>query len=176
LLEIAAVSLEFDELGNLKPANSWHFHVEPFEQANIEKESLEFTGIDPYSPLRGAVSEKHALTEVFKHIRAEQKQAECQRSVMVAHNPMFDMGFLLAACERAQVKRNPFHSFTTFDTATLAGLAVGQTVLAKACDTAGISFDNRKAHSALYDTEKTAELFCFIVNRWKKLGGWPLGD
>jgi ribonuclease T len=26
-----------------------------------------------------------------------------------------------------------------------------------------------KAHSALYDAEKTAELFCLIVNRWKQL-------
>ncbi len=176
LLEIAAVSLCVDERGNLKPASTWHFHVEPFENANVEQESLEFTGIDPYNPLRGAVPEKHALTEIFKQVRAEQKQAECQRSVLVAHNPMFDMSFLMAACNRVDLKRNPFHSFTTFDTATLAGLAVGQTVLAKACEAAGIAFDNEKAHSAIYDAEKTAELFCFIVNRWKKLGGWPLGD
>ena len=31
-----------------------------------------------------------------------------------------------------------------------------------------------QAHSALYDTERTAVLFCEIVNRWKRLGGWPL--
>jgi len=39
---------------------------------------------------------------------------------------------------------------------------------------AGIDFDNKKAHSAVYDTEKTAELFCMIVNRWKDMGGWDL--
>ncbi len=176
LLEIAAVSLKFDEQGYLHLANRWHYHVEPFEGANIEQASIEFTGIDPFHPLRGAVSEKHALNEIFKGLKAEQKEAECQRCVLVGHNPGFDMGFVSAASERIKAKRNPFHPFTTFDTASLAGLALGQTVLAKACQTAGISFDNNQAHSALYDTEKTAELFCFIVNRWKKLGGWPLGD
>ncbi len=176
LLEIAAVTLKFDDFGNLKLANRWHFHISPFEGANLDQASLDFTGIDPYSPFRDAVSEEHALNEIFKGIKLEQKEAECQRSVMVAHNPTFDMSFLMAAATRIKTKRNPFHPFTTFDTATLSGLALGQTVLAKSCQTANIKFDNNKAHSALYDTEKTAELFCFIVNRWKKLGGWPLGD
>jgi len=176
LLEIAAVSLKFDDQGYLRPATSWHFHVAPFEGANIEQSSIEFNGIDPFNPLRGAVSEKEALTNIFAGIRSEQKAAECQRSVLVGHNPGFDMGFVMAASERIKAKRNPFHPFTTFDTATLAGMAVGQTVLAKACQVAKVEFDNEQAHSALYDTEKTAELFCFIINRWKKLGGWPLGD
>lgn len=176
LLEIAAVTLKFDEQGNLKLDKKQHFHVHPFEGANIEQASLDFNGIDPYNPLRGAVSEYEALTQIFSLVRAEQKQYECQRSVLVGHNPGFDMGFLLAAVERVNIKRSPFHPFTTFDTATLSGVAVGQTVLAKACEMAKISFDNQQAHSALYDTEKTAELFCYIVNRWKKLGGWPLGD
>lgn len=176
LLELAAVSMDFDEQGNLKPANSWHFNIEPFKDANIEQASLDFTGIDPFNPLRGAVSEQQALDELFKAIKVKQKEAECQMSILVAHNPIFDMGFLLAAVNRIKAKRNPFHSFTSFDTATLSGLVLGQTVLAKACEVAQISFDNSKAHSALYDAEKTAELFCYIVNRWKRLGGWPLGD
>jgi len=176
LLEIAAVTTTFDDYGNLQLGKRLHFHVDPFEGANIEQASLDFTGIDPYNPLRGAVPEKQALSEIFELVRAEQKLNECQRSVMVAHNPGFDMAFLSAASTRIKAKRNPFHPFTTFDTATLSGLALGQTVLAKSCEKAGIKFDNEKAHSALYDTEKTAELFCFIVNRWKKLGGWPLGD
>jgi ribonuclease T len=53
---------------------------------------------------------------------------------------------------------------------------LGQTVLAKACQAAGIAFDGQQAHSALYDTERTAELFCFIVNRYQQLGGWPLNS
>lgn len=176
ILEIAAVSLTFDDQGNLKPNKHWHYHVEPFEGANLEQSALDFNGIEPFNPLRGSVSEKTALTEIFSGIKEEQKLAECQRSVLVAHNPVFDMGFLTSAANRIKAKRNPFHPFTTFDTATLAGLALGQTVLAKACETAGIKFDNHEAHSALYDTQKTSELFCYIVNRWKKLGGWPLGD
>ncbi len=176
LLEIAAVTLKFDDFGNLQTDAEYHFNIEPFEGSNIEKAALEFTGIDPTNPLRYAVSEEKAFKEIFSAIRTSQKEAECQRSVLVAHNATFDMAFVQAAAERINAKRNPFHPFTTFDTATLSGLALGQTVLAKACEAAKIKFDGKEAHSALYDTKKTAELFCFIVNRWKKLGGWPLGD
>ena len=109
-------------------------------------------------------------------VRKAQKAAGCSRSVVVAHNAAFDHGFLNAAIERNKIKRTPFHPFVSFDTTSLAGLALGQTVLAKACRTAGIEFDNSQAHSALYDTERTAELFCFIVNKWQALGGWPLPE
>lgn len=175
LLEICAVTLQMDEDGWLKPATTLHFHIAPFEGAVIHKEALDFNGIrDPFSPLRGAVSEEAALKEIYKQIRKEQKAQGCSRAIMVAHNANFDHSFVMAASERAKLKRNPFHPFATFDTAALSGLAFGQTVLAKACATAGIDFDNKEAHSALYDTERTAELFCEIVNKWKKLGGWPL--
>ncbi|CEO38622.1 ribonuclease T [Photobacterium kishitanii] len=175
LLEICAVTLQMDEDGWLKPATTIHFHVAPFEGAILHKEALEFNGIrDPFSPLRGAVSEEVALKEIYKQIRKEQKNTDCTRAIMVAHNATFDHSFVMAASERAKLKRNPFHPFATFDTAALSGLAFGQTVLAKACQTAEIPFDNREAHSALYDTERTAELFCKIVNKWKQLGGWPL--
>lgn len=173
LLEIAASTLKMDEQGWLVPDQMFHFHVEPFEGANLEKAALEFTGIDPFNPLRGAVSEKEALTEIFKGIRKGMKEQDCGRAIIVAHNATFDHGFVMAAAERAGLKRNPFHPFATFDTAALSGLALGQTVLAKACQSARIPFDNKEAHSALYDTERTAELFCHIVNRWKSLGGWP---
>jgi len=176
LLEIAAVTVKFDQQGNLHPNKEYHFNVEPFEGANIEPAALEFTGIDPTNPLRFAVSESNALKELFSEIRTAQKEAECQRSVLVGHNAAFDVSFVQAASDRINAKRNPFHPFTNFDTATLSGLALGQTVLAKACEAAKIKFNNEEAHSALYDAKKTAELFCFIVNRWKRLGGWPLGD
>lgn len=177
LLEICAVTLRMDENGYLQPASTIHFHVEPFEGANLEKAALEFTGIyDPFSPLRGAVSEAHALKEIYKLVRKEQKDSDCSRAIIVAHNANFDHSFVMAASERSKLKRVPFHPFATFDTATLSGLAYGQTVLAKACKAAGMEFDNREAHSALYDTQKTAELFCGIVNKWKALGGWPAVD
>lgn len=177
LLEICAITLAMDEQGNLHPASTLHFHIEPFEGANIEKAALEFNGIhDPFSPLRGAVSEEYALKEIYKQVRKEQKTAECSRAIIVAHNAAFDHGFVMAANERSKLKRIPFHPFATFDTAALSGLAYGQTVLAKACKAAGMEFDNREAHSALYDTQQTAELFCGIVNKWKALGGWPLTE
>ncbi|MCG8313759.1 MAG: ribonuclease T [Pseudomonadales bacterium] len=171
LLEIAAVVIEMDNEGVVRPGIAVHHHVEPFAGANIEKSALEFTGIDPYHPFRNAVSENQALTEMFKPVRQAIKDNDCSRAILVGHNAFFDHDFLKAAVDRCSIKRNPFHPFSCFDTATLAGLAVGQTVLAKACEAAGIDFDQREAHSALYDTKKTAELFCYIVNRWKALGG-----
>ena len=174
LLEIAVSMLKMDDDGLLSIDKTIHFHVEPFEGANIEQSAIEFNGIDPFSPLRGAVKEDEAIKEICKAVRKAQKAAGCQRSVVVAHNAAYDHGFLNAAIERNNIKRTPFHPFVSFDTTTLAGLAVGQTVLAKACRTAGIEFDNSQAHSALYDTERTAELYCYIVNKWQALGGWPL--
>jgi len=176
LLEIAVITLKYDEQYFVVPDEEIHFHVAPFEGANIEQSSLDFTGIDPNNPFRMAVSEKEALNEIFKLIRRTQKQAKCTRSVLVGHNPWFDLSFVKAAATRCGIKRNPFHLFTTFDTATLAGLSLGETVLSKACTAAKVEFDSNEAHSALYDTRKTAELFCYIVNRYKMLGGWPVGD
>lgn len=174
LLEIAAITLKMDQDGWLLPDETFHFHIEPFEGANLQPEALAFNGIDPHNPLRGAVSEYDALHTIFKAVRKGMKETECSRAIMVAHNATFDHGFTMAAAERASLKRNPFHPFVTFDTAALSGLALGQTVLAKACNAAGLNFDNSQAHSALYDTEQTALLFCEIVNRWKRLGGWPV--
>ena len=172
LLEIAAVIVTMDEDGRLIAKETISYHVKPFEGANIDPAALEFTGIDPYHPLRLAISEKEALENIFKGIRKALKEQGCRRAILVGHNASFDHGFVTAACERCDIKRNPLHPFSTFDTATLAGLAYGQTVLAKACEAAKVNFDASEAHSARYDTEKTAELFCKIVNRWAELGGW----
>ncbi|WP_353539171.1 ribonuclease T [Colwellia sp. KU-HH00111] len=175
LLEIAASVLALDETtGKFYLDETIQFNVNPFEGANLEPKALEFTGIDPSNPLRGAVDEDVALKAIFKLVRKKMKLAGCQRAIIVAHNAAFDLGFLNAATTRSKIKRSPFHGFVSFDTTTLAGLALGQTVLAKACEAANIDFSNSEAHSALYDTEKTAELFCYIVNKWHDLGGWPL--
>ncbi|OCG21563.1 ribonuclease T [Gilliamella sp. wkB108] len=174
ILEIAAITLTMDSAGWLEPEQSIQFNVNPFENAILEPTALAFNGIDPTNPLRGAVDEKIALEEIFKTVRTGIKANDCNRAVIVAHNAHFDHSFLMTAAERAGIKRNPFHPFATFDTASLSGLVFGQTVLAKACEVAQIPFDLKQAHSALYDTEKTAILFCEIVNRFKRLGGWPL--
>jgi ribonuclease T len=166
LLEVAAVLVGMDNRGRLHPAEQFFFNVEPFEGANLEPAALEFTGIKPDSPLRGAISEKEALAAIFSAVRAEVKRTGCQRAIVVAHNASFDQGFLNEAARRSNLKRNPFHPFSSFDTASLAGLVYGQTVLARACAAAGIAFNNQEAHSAIYDCEKTAEVFCDMVNRW----------
>jgi ribonuclease T len=172
ILEIAATLMRMNSSGRLEIYKTHSFHVAPFEGANIEKAALDFTGIDPYHPFREAETEDQVFTQLFAAVRKEIKEQDCTRAILVGHNAHFDGGFLAAAVERCSIKRNPFHPFSFFDTATLAGLAYGQTVLAKACAEAGIAFDNAEAHSAAYDTERTAELFCDIVNRWKECGGW----
>ena len=174
LLEVAAVILEMNSQGMLQIKESLSKNIDPFPGATIEDSALEFTGIDLYDPERMPEEEGQALREIFQPIRREVSITGCTRAIMVAHNAHFDLGFVNAAVNRTNIKRNPFHPFSCFDTSSLAGLAFGQTVLAKACGAAQIEFNNRDAHSALYDTIKTAELFCTIVNRWKELGGWPL--
>lgn len=176
LLEIAAVIIGMKSDGDVYAKETVHCNVEPFRGANLEKSALEFTGIDPNSPFRNAKPEKLALDHIFTPIRKAVKESQCNRAILVGHNSSFDHGFVFAAAERTGIKRNPFHPFSSFDTATLSALAYGQTVLAKACATANISFDGNAAHSAKYDTEKTAELFCKIVNKWRHLGGWPLPE
>jgi ribonuclease T len=174
ILEIAAILPAMDSQGYLFAAEKIHFNVMPFEGANLDPKALAFTGIDPFNPLRAAVDERDALTEIFKLVRKHQKHNHCNRSIIVAHNATFDQGFINKATERCNLKRMPFHPFVSFDTASMAGLMLGQTVLAKACQQANIPYDNKQAHSALYDTEVTAELFFYMVNKLKALGGWPL--
>ena len=169
LLEIAAVIPEMDADGRVRPGETHASHVKPFPGSKLEASALSFNKIDPYHPFRFALDEKEALQKIFKPVREAIKQNGCTRAILVGHNPAFDIGFLNAAVERSGVKRNPFHPFSTFDTATLSGLAYGQTVLAKAVQAAGIEWDDGQAHSAIYDAEQTARLFCAIVNRWADL-------
>ena len=172
LLEISAAILTMDDEGTLLIDKVVDYAIQPFPGANLDKAALEFNGIDPADPARNALSEDAALHELFQHVRKAVRQHDCTRAIVVAHNAHFDHGFMMAAANRCEIKRNPFHPFSCFDTVTLAGLAYGQTVLAKACEAARIPFSNREAHSARYDTEKTAALFCQIVNLWRDRGGW----
>jgi len=169
LLESAIAIVQMNDSGFLELGETLSFNIKPFQGANIEDAALQFTGIDPDHPFRYAIDEKEALEQMFSKVRKEIKRTACHRAIVVAHNASFDHSFLCRAAERCEIKRNPFHPFSTFDTATLAGLAYGQTVLARACEAAGISFNNDEAHSAAYDCNKTAELFCQIVNKWEQL-------
>ena len=168
LLELAAVPLELDDQGLLIPGQTHAAHVVPAEGTQIDPKSLEVTGIRLDHPFRLAKAEKDALEHVFAPIRAALKKHNCQRAILVGHNAHFDLGFINAAVARSGHKSNPFHPFSVFDTVTLGGVAFGQTVLARAVAAAGIEFDASQAHSAVYDTEKTAELFCHIANQWPR--------
>lgn len=166
LLEIAVQPILIDAEGWLSPGGLTSTHVIPYPGSQIDPKSLEITGIDPDHPFRAAREERAALDWVFAPIRAAIKAAGCQRAILVGHNAFFDLGFVNAAVARTSHKRNPFHPFSTFDTVTLAGMAYGQTVLSRAVFAAGMDWNNDEAHSAVYDTERTAQLFCTILNRW----------
>ncbi len=167
ILELSAVLFAFhnQEL-HIEQRRSWA--VRPFATAAIEQESLQVTGIDLDDHERGAIGEKDAITALFKLVRKEVKRHGCQRAVLLGHNAAFDAGFLHSAVQRTGMKRDPFHPFTTLDTASLAAVSFGHTVLSEACARAGIPYEKDKAHSALYDAERCALLFCRIVNDWHK--------
>lgn len=165
LLEIAAVIVEFNAQSELIITERHSCNVIPFKSSELDAAALKFNGIDPYHPFRMAVDEKAALEKIFTPIKAAVKRNNCSRAILVGHNPAFDISFLNAAIQRCQITRSPFHPFSSFDTATLGGLFYQQTVLAKIAEAAGLEWDNNQAHSAIYDTEKTAELFCMMINR-----------
>jgi len=171
VLEIAVSIIRMDDFGRLFIADTIEADVEPFPGAVIDPRSLEFTGIDLADPARKPLAEKEALRRICLPVRKEVRATGCQRAILVGHNPSFDLSFLNAAIERTGFKRSPFHPFSTFDTATLGGLAFGQTVLSRAVQAAGLDWNEAQAHSAGYDTLKAAQLFCAIVNRWKILTG-----
>jgi ribonuclease T len=168
LLEIAAVFIEVDASGTLRRGATHSYHVQPFEGARLDPASLSVTGIDPHHPLRPAIPERDALQRVFREVRHAARAYGCRRAILVGHNAAFDLGFLNAAVARAQVKRSPFHPFSCFDTATLAGAALGQTVLAKALTVAGLEWDPGSAHNARYDAERSADIFCLVCNRLRE--------
>ena len=167
LLEIAAVPIVFDADGRFAPGETVSSHVDPYEGSLLDPKSMEVTGIDVTHPFRNAKPEREALDIIFRHVRMAARDAGCQRAILVGHNASFDLGFINAAVARVAHKRNPFHPFSTFDTVTLAGLAYGQTVLSRAMQAAGLDWDDGQAHSAVYDCERTAELFCTVLNRWE---------
>lgn len=177
LLEIAAQPIEVDAAGRLFPGEMVHAHVEPFPGAEIDPKSLEVTGIIVDHPFRFAKPEREALNHVFRPVREAIRRHRCQRAILVGHNAAFDLAFLNAAIRRTGHKRNPFHPFSTFDTVTLGGMAFGQTVLSRAVQAAGFDWNGEEAHSAVYDVDRTALLFCHIVNRWHELSlGRPAAD
>lgn len=169
LLEVAAVLLEMDDEGLISRGETIRYHVKPFEGANLEPASLAVNGIDPHHPLRPAIDERDALQRVFREVRRAVRESRCSRAVLVGHNAHFDLGFLNEAVERSSIKRNPFHPFSCFDTATACGIAFGQTVLARAVIAAGMEWDESQAHSASYDAEVTADVFCEVVNRYRDI-------
>ena len=170
LLQVGAASLHWmdDELG-IEELATWN--VTPHPATRVEAASLELTGIDLEDPGRQALSEEVVVRELFRFARRAMRRHSCQRALLTGHNAHFDHGFVLSAANRNGVKRSPFHPFTVVDTASLAAVAYGHTVLREACQRAGLGFEGARAHAAAYDVEATARLFCAIVNAWDGFKG-----
>lgn len=170
LLEVSVVLIRMNEDGLYIRDKTYFEHIIPYEGSLLDEASLAFNQIDPFQPLRFALDEKKALTNLFAPINKALKKENCQRAVLVGHNAWFDLLFMNKAIQRTRLK-SPFHSFTCFDTATLSGLFYRQTVLSKASTVAGLDFNTNEAHSAIYDAEKTADLFCLMLNQWENFHG-----
>ncbi len=174
LLEVAMQTVEMDGNGLMHPGELISANIRPFEGSVINESNIAFLKIDPFDPARDLKDETEALTEMFKIIGKQVKKHKCKRAVLVGHNAHFDLDFINAAAARCGLeKKNPFHPFTAFDTASISALVYGQTVLLKACTAAGIAFDESHAHGAVYDTGRECELFCAACNRFTLYAGLP---
>ena len=167
LLEVAAVLVSMDQKRQFFCQRTIAAHVRPFEGANLDPASLEVNGIDPFHPLRLALPEEEALQKIFTPVHRHVQENRCTRAILVGHNAFFDLGFIKAAVERTGIKNNPFHPFSNLDTVTLGALAYGQTVLSRIAVAANLDWESSSAHSAVYDAEKTAAIFCEVMNRWE---------
>ena len=167
VLEIAITLIE-EKDNQLLVGETHRYHIKPYDGLIVEDESLEFTKIKLDHPLRNAVSEEIALKELFKIINVHKNKYECSRAIWVGHNAHFDLSFLKAATNRNNIKKSPFHSFSVLDTVTLGALATNQTVLAKLCESLNVEYDSKEAHSAAYDSDVTAKVFCKIINDFNK--------
>ncbi len=174
LIELAACTVTFNDQGQLVRDESFHANILPFAGANMEKSNLDFLGVDPYDVNRHALTEEAFLKPLFKTLSKKAKAANCTRCILVGQNGHFDHSFVMAAAQRVDPKKCPFHPFSVIDLATLSMVLLGQSVLRVAVETAGLEFDTARAHGAEYDAEIETDLFCWLMNRYQELGGWPL--
>ena len=166
LLELSAIVIGVDQNFDLYKEKTIHYHVQPFEGANIDSEALKVNGINPYSALRLALNECEVLNTTFKKIRESLKRYQCTRAILVGHNSSFDLKFINEAIARCKITNNPFHKFSSLDTVTLGALAYKNTVLSRIAEAAGYKWDSNAAHSALYDAQVTANIFCKVFNSY----------
>ena len=164
ILEIAVTLIGQNDKYELVVLDTHRYHIDPYKDLIVEQESLDFTKIKLDHPLRKAVSEKEALTELFKIINKAKSEYSCSRAILVGHNAHFDLAFIKESIKRNNIKKSPFHPFSVLDTVSLGAMHTQQTVLARVCESLSIDYDTNEAHSAAYDAEITAKVFCKIIN------------
>ena len=168
ILEIAVTLIGQNDKYELVVLDTHRYHIDPYKDLIVEQESLDFTKIKLDHPLRKAVSEKEALNELFKIINKAKTEYSCSRAILVGHNAHFDLAFIKESIKRNNIKKSPFHPFSVLDTVSLGAIHTQQTVLARVCESLSIDYDSNEAHSAAYDAEITAKVFCKIINLFDK--------
>lgn len=168
ILEIAVTLIGQNDKYELVVLDTHRYHIDPYKDLIVEQESLDFTKIKLDHPLRKAVSEKEALNELFKIINKAKSEYSCSRAILVGHNAHFDLAFIKESIKRNNIKKSPFHPFSVLDTVSLGAMHTQQTVLARVCESLSIDYDSNEAHSAAYDAEITAKVFCNIINIFDK--------
>ena len=164
---ILEIAMQFIEINNNKfiLGEGIRYHVIPESQLEIDPDSLEFTKIHLNHPLRQAIAAEEAIKNICKLVNKQRSKEECSRAILVGHNAHFDLSFLQANIERYDIKNSPFHPFSVIDTVSLGAAFTGQTVLARIAKELSIDYDNDLAHSAAYDAEITAKVFCDLLNK-----------
>ena len=148
--------------GSLAAWGNWRYHVQPFP-APTSNGVTRCDGLSILFTRYAQRFQRRSAHAIVQEISQAMKDNDCTRAILVGHNACFDLNFLNAAVARTEIKRNPFHPFSSFDTATLAGVAFGQTGYRsrfKRPESLGI----RTNAFGAYDAQQTADCFARSAN------------
>lgn len=145
IIEIGIVRYDFLSASKL---DAWVQRIDP--QCPIETGAQEVHGIS-YEELVGQPFWEDLAVEISSRLES------CD--LLVAHNMGFDGPFIAAELMRVGVEVPKVQSFCTMENARWACPDGKLPKLGELCFALNIPYDAAKAHSALYDIERTAECF-----------------
>lgn len=154
------------------------YNIKPGENVEWSKEAMEKTKLNP--EIAATFPESSDVYKEFEALLGSyiDKYAKQDKAFFVGYNAKFDEEFIRAwfiknaPNEDAKQKGNYFGSFfwtpsiDVMQLAALRSMRVRQNFpdfkLGTVCKALGIDFNDNEAHSALYDIEKTRELYHFL--------------
>ena len=111
--------------------------------------------------------------QILGQMKSAYQHAHAAGTLGLSLERLFQHAFATAKDVRTSTAIGASAVSVAFAAVSLSALAYGQTVLARAAEAAGLVWDNESAHSAAYDAEMTADIFCSIANRWMDAAGIP---